>query len=81
MNMKERKNVAPVALTSDGNEGEGNVEAARRYSQGLRRSIASGSTLALARKARDALNGPEAPDLAAAERAGKLGESALPTKR
>lgn len=79
--MKEQKNAQPVASTSEGNQGEGNIEAARRYSQGLRRSIASGSTLALARKARDALSGPEAPDLAAAERAGKEGEAARPAKR
>jgi hypothetical protein len=66
---------------ADANEAEGGVTAARRYSQGLRRSISAGSTLALAQRAKRALEGPEAKELLRAERAAKAGKSEAPPKR
>ncbi|MEO7330906.1 MAG: hypothetical protein ABI193_20190 [Minicystis sp.] len=62
--------VAPSAL-----EGEGSRTAAHHYEEGLKASIASGKTEALAEEARKALEGPEAADLKKAESAARQGHT------
>ncbi len=53
------------------NHGEGNAAADERYRDGLRRFVAAGRVDAAAADARAAVDGPEADELAAAERRGK----------
>lgn len=71
--MKKEKKSANVATKSNGVEGEGSYTAARRYNEGVKRSVETGKTEELARKAKEALAGPEGPELARAERIGKKG--------
>jgi hypothetical protein len=53
------------------NQGEGDRESARRYNDHLREFVVYGDPRRAARDARDALEGPEAPGLRAAEQRGK----------
>jgi len=56
-------------------EGEGSYTATRRYDEGVARSVAEGTTEELAKKAAQALDGPEGPELRKAEQAAKQGHS------
>jgi hypothetical protein len=56
-------------------EGEGSYTATRAYDEGVERSIASGKTEELAKKAAAALDGPEGDSLRKAEQAAKQGHS------
>jgi hypothetical protein len=49
------------------NEGEGNKTAARRYNDATRKLIEAGKVDEAARKAKDAVNGPDGEDLRRAE--------------
>ena len=53
------------------NEGEGSQTGARNYNARTKKFVKSGQVDAKAREAEDALNGPEAADLRAAEEIGK----------
>ena len=53
--------------------GEGNRDAARRYNQGLEKTIKEGHIGELAEKAKKALEGSEGEDLRRAEEQGKKG--------
>jgi len=55
------------------NEGEGNRTAARRYNEGVERTVRSGKLEQAANEAADALDGPEAADLRRAEEEAKAG--------
>jgi hypothetical protein len=55
----------------DANEGEGSRTAARRYDEGVAETIASGKVDEAARKAEEALEGPEGEALREAEKEGK----------
>ena len=57
---------------NDGLEGEGSYTAARRYREGLERSVQDGNADDLAQDAADALDGPEGADLRHAEQRGKM---------
>ena len=52
------------------NEGEGSRTAAQRYNQGVQDTVRSGKLAEGARKAREAIEGPEAEELARAEEEG-----------
>jgi hypothetical protein len=56
-------------------EGEGSHTATHHYDEGVARSVAEGHTEELARKAAQALDGPEGPELRKAEQAAKHGHS------
>lgn len=58
-----------------GVEGEGSYTAARRYNEGLLRTVRSGKVEELGQQAADALDGPEGPSLRQAEREAKRGQS------
>ena len=53
------------------NEGEGNKTAARRYNEGVKKTVQSEKVEEAAEAARVALDGPEAEGLARAEEQGK----------
>lgn len=53
------------------NEGEGSRSAARRYNEGVTRTVKEGHVEELAKKAEDALEGPEGDALRRAEEEGK----------
>jgi len=53
------------------NEGEGNVTAALEYNAETKAFVKSGRVAAKAQEAKNALNGPEAPELKRAEQAGR----------
>lgn len=55
--------------------GEGNMDADRRYREGVERSVREGDTDKLAKEAADALDGPEGASLRAAEEAAKGGQA------
>lgn len=55
----------------DGNQGEGNREAAKAYNEGATRTARSGIVPGKAAEARDALDGPEGDELRDAEREGR----------
>lgn len=57
-----------------GKGGEGNVEADRRYREGVKKTVASGEVEELAEEAARALDGEEAADLRAAEERGRKGQ-------
>ena len=59
------------ATTSSTNEGEGNKTAAREYNDAQQRFVNSGQVDEKAREAARALDGPERPELEAAEAIGK----------
>jgi hypothetical protein len=61
----------PEPRTEQMNEGEGSRTAARRYNKGVESTVKSGKVEAGARKAREALDGPEAEDLKRAEEEAK----------
>jgi hypothetical protein len=63
------------AATKDGVEGEGSYTAARRYREGLERSVREDHTEELARQAAKALDGPEGDSLRAAEDVAKHGKA------
>ncbi|MFO0614113.1 MAG: hypothetical protein U0414_16085 [Polyangiaceae bacterium] len=52
-------------------EGEGSYEATRRYDKGVQQTIESGRVPDLAKKARRAIEGPDAAELTEAEEKGK----------
>ena len=53
--------------------GEGNRTAARRYNEGVERTVRSGKVEQAANEAADALDGPEAAELRRAEEEAKAG--------
>ena len=53
--------------------GEGNPDAARRYREGLEKSVKEGNSEELAEKAKKALEGSEGDELRRAEEQGKKG--------
>jgi len=53
--------------------GEGNPDAARRYDEGVEKTIREGKVDELAEKAKKALEGPEGDELRRAEERGKKG--------
>lgn len=53
------------------NEGEGSRTAARRYDEAVEKTVKSGRVEELAKKAEEALEGPEAEELREAEERGK----------
>lgn len=57
--------------TGQVNEGEGSRTAARRYNKGVEKTVKSGKVEAGARKAREAIDGPEAEELKRAEEEAK----------
>ena len=57
-------------------EGEGSYSAARRYDEGVQRSVAEGDTEKLAKEAARALDGPEGAELRKAAQAAKKGHAA-----
>lgn len=66
------KKTAPAAPAL---EGEGNYTAARRYDEGVQRSVAQGDGDKLAEEAAEALDGPEGNELRKAEQAAKRGHA------
>jgi hypothetical protein len=62
------------------NEGEGSRTAARRYNEGVARTMKEGHVDELAKKAKDALEGPEGDELRRAEEEGK-GHAADPIRK
>ena len=61
-------------LQPDGDRiGEGNPDAARRYNQGVEKTIKEGHVDELAEKAKEALEGSEGGELRRAEEQGKKG--------
>jgi hypothetical protein len=56
---------------SDKNEGEGSRTAARRYNEGVVKTVQSGKVDELAREAEEALEGPEGEELRDAEKDAK----------
>ena len=60
--------------SQDQNEGEGSRTAARHYSEGVARTVASGKVEELANKAEEALEGAEGSELQRAEDEGKKGK-------
>jgi hypothetical protein len=79
--MKKERKSANVATKSGAVEGEGSYTAARRYNEGVKRSVDSGKTEELAQKAKEALAGPEGPELKRAERIGKKGNPRMSSAR
>jgi len=75
--MKKEKKPANAAAKTAGVEGEGSYTAARRYNEGVKRAVDSGKTEELAQKAKEALAGPEGPELERAARIGKKGHPKL----
>jgi hypothetical protein len=67
---------APNAGTGQKNEGEGNRTAARRYDQGVEKTVKSGTVPEKARAAARALDGPEGDELRRAEAQAKRGKTA-----
>jgi hypothetical protein len=53
--------------------GEGNPDAARRYDQGVEKTVREGKVNELGEKAKKALEGPEGDELRRAEERGKKG--------
>lgn len=75
--MPSRVSLAGAPLPrADALEGEGSRTAARRYEEGLKRSIEQGASKALGDSAAKALDGPEAAELRRAEQAARAGRSA-----
>ena len=62
---------ADANTNADANEGEGSRTAARRYNEGVARTMKEGHVEELAKKAKDALDGPEGDELRRAEEEGK----------
>lgn len=62
--------------TELGNQGEGNREAARSYNEQTKEFAASGEVEEAAKKAKEALEGPEGEELRAAEAEGKAKQAA-----
>jgi len=71
---KATPGTAPGSKT-DGVEGEGSYAAARRYREGLERSVKKGDSDKLAKEAEKALEGPEGDALRAAEKSAKQGKT------
>jgi hypothetical protein len=59
-------------------KGEGNVDADRRYREGVKKTIASGEVEKLAEEASDALDGAEGEELRAAEAKARKGGAGAP---
>lgn len=57
-----------------GKGGEGNVEADRRYREGVKKTLASGEVEELAEEAARALDGQEGEELRSAEERGRKGQ-------
>jgi hypothetical protein len=62
---------APATTPKKPVEGEGSYEATRRYDKGVQQTIESGRVPDLAKKARRAIEGPDAAELTEAEEKGK----------
>ncbi|WP_035692916.1 hypothetical protein [Azospirillum halopraeferens] len=58
-------------MAAKGNEGEGNRTADRHYREGVRDHVENHDVEGDARRARDAVDGPQGEDLRRAEEAGK----------
>ena len=69
------ENEGMIAPDPDQLEGEGSYTAARRYDEGVARSVGEGDTKRLADEAASALDGPEGDKLRAAEKAAKQGHT------
>ena len=69
------KPATPDSSTKPKVEGEGSYEATHHYNDGLKSSIERGDGEELAKKAASALDGPEAKELADAEKKGKAGNA------
>jgi hypothetical protein len=69
------------AVSRNSNEGEGSRTAARRYGQGVRRTVRSGRVEEGARRAVKALEGAEGPALRRAEAKARLGSLARAKRR
>ncbi len=72
--MREWWSSPPEAL-NEALEGEGNYSAARRYDEGVQRSVAKGSAEKLGQEAAKALDGAEGNDLRKAEKAAQHGHA------
>jgi hypothetical protein len=59
----------------DASKGEGNVEADRRYREGVKKTVASGDVEQLAEEASRALDGEEGEELRAAEEKGRQAQT------
>jgi hypothetical protein len=70
-NLPQESSAAPPQSSSDANEGEGNVTAARRYNQATEEYERSGRADEAAKAAKKALEGPEREELERAEREGR----------
>jgi hypothetical protein len=68
----------PVQPTGLENEGEGNKTAARHYNEATREFVDSGKVGEAARKAKEAVDGPEGEELRRAEAEGKAKAAARP---
>ena len=75
--MGHDKNLQPTQAKpkSEGVEGEGSYSATHRYNEGLKQSIERGDTDQLAKKAEQALEGPEGQALRNAEKEAKRGKT------
>ncbi len=72
---RDTMDTLPNAAPPEGAGGEGNVEADRRYREGVKTTIASGEVERLADEASAALDGSEGEELRAAEEKGKRAET------
>lgn len=70
----DNKNNGSPGTQPDGDRiGEGNPDAARRYNEGVEKTVKEGHVGELAEKAKEALEGSEGGDLRRAEEQGKKG--------
>lgn len=67
--------IAPDPEADSKVEGEGSYTATRAYDEGVERTVASGQTEELGKKAAAALDGPEGAELRKAEQVAKQGKS------
>lgn len=79
-NPRDSLDTLPNAQAPDGEsrgdvQGEGNVDADRRYREGVKKTIASGDVEQLAEDASRALDGEEGEELRAAEEKGRNAET------
>lgn len=73
MGQPENPRESMDTIPNDGQGGEGNLEADRRYREGVAKTVKSGKVDELAEEAAEALDGPEGAELRKAERQGKQG--------
>jgi hypothetical protein len=65
---------------TNGVQGEGNYDATHHYNDGLKKSVEKGNAEELAKKAEEALDGPEGDELRKAEEIAKQGSKPGATK-